>query len=161
MTVSVTVPVTRLGRPRTDRRAPGPDGLTRSVSGLLPRVVVVLAAGLGLAAQTVGGGLPPGALLVLVAALLTAWRPSMPTVVPALLGLAVLAVVGGGGPDLRDAVTVLAVHALHVAAGLAAVVPASARLELAALRPTVRRFLLVQALSQATVAVALAVSLAR
>lgn len=144
---------------RTPVRAPA--GLGPSVPGPAPRLLMVLAAATGVAAQTVGRGLPPGALLVVLLALLAAWRPTLPTVGPAILGLAVLAVVTGGGPDLRDAVTVLAVHVLHLAAALAAVVPARARLELAALRTTWRRFLLVQALSQATVAVAVAVSLAR
>lgn len=137
-----------------------PVGTTRHVSGLLPRILLVGAAGLGVAAQTLGRDLPPGALLPVLLALLAAWRPALPTVGLAVLGLAVLAVLGEPGPDVRDAVTVLAVHVLHVAGGLAAVLPVGARVEVAALRPTWQRFLLVQALSQATVGVAAAVSLA-
>lgn len=132
-----------------------PVGLSRHVSGLLPRVVLVAAAATGVAAQTLGQDLPVGALLPVVLALLAAWRPTLPTVGPAVLGLMVLAVVSGGGPDLRDAVTVLAVHALHVSAGVSAVVPAAARLELVALRPTWQRFLLVQVVSQTAVVLAM------
>lgn len=145
----------------TDRGAGLPTGLTAHVSGTVPRVVVVLAAVLGVFAQTVGREVSPGALLPVLLALLAAWRPVLPTVGLAVLGLMVLAVLGGAGPDVRLAVTVLAVHVLHVAAGLAGVVPVAARLEVAALRPTWQRFLLVQVLSQATLAIAVAVSLAR
>lgn len=140
---------------------PFPDGLGRHVSGVLPRVVLVAAAAAGVAAQTLGRDVPLGALLPVVLALLAAWRPALPTVGPALLGLMVLAVVTPGGPDLRDCATVLAVHALHVSAGLSAVVPVAARLELVALRATWQRFLLVQVISQGAVVLAMAVSLAR
>ncbi|MGJ7442423.1 hypothetical protein [Aquipuribacter sp. MA13-6] len=153
--------MTREGKTRPEAAAGLPVGLTRHVSGLLPRVGLVAAAATGVAAQTLGLDVPVGPLLPVVLALLAAWRPALPTVGPAVLGLMVLAVVGGGGPDLRDAVTVLAVHVLHVSAGLSAAVPVAARLELAALRPTWQRFLLVQVVSQAAVVLAMAVSLAR
>ena len=65
-----------------------------------------------------------------------------------MAGLLLLAVLGGGGVDGRDALTVLAVHLVHVAAALVAVLPAGSRVETAALVPTWRRFLLVQATSQ-------------
>ncbi|WP_340295924.1 hypothetical protein, partial [Aquipuribacter hungaricus] len=69
-------------------------------------------------------------------------------------GLGALAVLGGGGVDGRDAATVLAVHLVHVGASLAAVLPSGTRVEVAALVPSWRRFLLVQALSQAVVVLA-------
>ena len=137
-----------------------PDGMGRHVSALVPRVVLVVGAALGVVAQTAGRDLPPGALLPVLLAMLAAWRPVLPGAFLAILGLVVLAVLGGGGVDARDAVTVLAVHVVHVSASLAAVLPAGARVEVVALRPTWQRFLLVQALSQVVVAVAALVPVA-
>lgn len=138
-----------------------PAGTGPTVSALVPRAVLVGAALLGVAAQALGRELPAGALLPVLLALVAAWRPAVPAALLAVAGLMVLAVLGGDGADVRDAVTVLAVHALHVAASLAAVLPPASRVELAALRPTWRRFLLVQGLAQAVVAVAVAVNLSR
>jgi hypothetical protein len=129
-----------------------PDGVGRHVSALVPRVVLVAGAALGVAAQTAGRELPPGALLPVLLAMLAAWRPVLPGAFLSILGLVVLAVLGGGGVDVRDAVTVLAVHVVHVSAALVAVLPSGARVEVDALRPTWQRFLLVQGLSQAVLA---------
>lgn len=137
-----------------------PDGMGRHVSALLPRVVLVAAAALGVVAQTAGRDLPPGALLPVLLAMVAAWRPALPAAFLSILGLVVLAVLGGGGVDVRDAVTVLAVHLVHVSAALVAVLPSGSRVEVRALRPTWQRFLLVQGLSQAVVAVAAVVGVA-
>ncbi len=157
--------------------APGlPEGVGRTVSALLPRLVLLGGAVLGVVAQTAGRDLPPAAVLPVLLALLAAWRPSLPGAWLAVAGLMVLAVVGAsadaagaaasvvpsgstvpsGSAGARTAVTVLAVHLVHVAAALVAVLPAGSRVETAALLPTWRRFLLVQAVSQAVLAAALA-----
>lgn len=155
------------------RAAPGttapevPQGTGPTVSALLPRAVLVAGAVLGVAAQLVGSELVAGsllpALLPVLLAVVAAWRPTLPAALLCVAGLFVLAVLNGGGPDARDAVTVLAVHVVHVAAALTAVLPAGSRVEVAALQPTWRRFLLVQAGSQVVVvgAVLAATSLAR
>ncbi len=144
------------GRPESGRRpvADLPDGLGPTVSSLLPRVAMVAGAGLGVLAQAAGRDLPTAVWVVVVLALLGAWRPSLPAAWLTVAGLGVLAVLGGGGVDARDALTVLAVHVVHLGAALASVLPAGSRVELDALRPTWRRFLLVQGLSQVVVALA-------
>jgi len=114
----------------------------------------VAGAVLGVLAQSVGRDLPVAAVAPVGLALLAAWRPSLPAAWLAVAGLAVLAVLGGGGVDGRDALTVLAVHVVHVGASLASVLPAGSRVELIALLPTWRRFLLVQGISQGVVGVA-------
>lgn len=143
-------------RAGADRPVDVPAGLEPHVSALLPRAVLVGGAVLGVVAQTAGRDLPPGALLPVLLALVAAWRPRLPAALLAVAGLGVLAVLGGGGVDARDGLTVLAVHVVHVSAALVAVLPAGTRVELAALRPTWRRFLLVQGLSQLAVLVAAA-----
>lgn len=151
------------GRERATVERPAlPAGVGPTVSALVPRVVLVGAAGLGVAAQMVGSDLSPAALLPVLLALVAAWRPSLPAALLCLAGLFLLAVLNGGGPDVRDAVTVLAVHLVHVSAGLVAVLPPGSRVEVAALLPTWRRFLTVQAASQVVVvgAVVAAASLA-
>jgi hypothetical protein len=151
----------RAGRAGTGIAVVAPAGLEAHVSALLPRGVLVGAAALGVVAQTAGRDLPPGALLPVLLALVAAWRPRLPAALLAVAGLGVLAVLGGPGVDARDGLTVLAVHLVHVSAALVAVLPAGTRVELAALRPTWRRFLLVQGLSQLTVLVAATTSLTR
>lgn len=59
-------------------------------------------------------------------------------------------------PDpLRTVVGVLAVHAIHILGTLTLAIPARARVQLRALRPTVMRFLRIQAMSQGAVLVLL------
>ena len=147
------------GTARTRTRGKGgrvevPEGVGTSVSAALPRLLLVAGAVLGVVAQTAGRDLPPAAALPVLFALAAAWRPSLPGAWLAVAGLLLLAVLGGGGVDGRDALTVLAVHVVHVCAALVAVPPAGSRVETAALVPTWRRFLLVQATSQVVVALA-------
>lgn len=149
----MTVPGPARGAPRVL-----PDGVGPTVSALLPRAGLVAGAALGVLAQTAGRDLPAGAWLPVVLALLAAWRPRWPAAWLTLVGLGVLAVLGGGGVDGRDALTVLAVHVVHLGAALASVLPAGSRVELAALAPTWRRFLLVQGLSQVVVGLAAALA---
>jgi hypothetical protein len=140
----------------TTGRAALPEGVGPTVSAALPRLALVAGAVLGVVAQTAGRDLPPAAWLPVVLALVAAWRPALPAAWLAVTGLGVLAVLGGGGVDARDALTVLAVHVVHLGAALASVLPAGSRVEVLALLPTWRRFLLVQALSQAVVGLAAA-----
>ena len=81
--------------------------------------------------------------------LLAAVRPDSPAPGAALLGILVLAAVHGDDLDARDSLATVCVHAVHVAAGLAAAVPVRASLERAALSPVLRRFLGIQAASEA------------
>lgn len=138
----------------------GVTGTGTTVTGLVLRVVLVGAALLGAAAQLDARDGVLGLLVPVALAVLAALRPGSP--LTALTVLALFAVAAADGPalDLRDAASLLAVHLVHVTAGLAACVPASARLELAALRPAMRRFVLVQGLSQVVLALAVAASLA-
>lgn len=153
-------PAGRLRVPPRERalRPQLPQGLGRTVSSLLPRLVLVAAAVLGVVAQTAGRDLPPAAGLPVLLALVAAWRPWLPGAWLAVAGLGVLAVLGGGGVDARDALTVLAVHLVHLGAAMSSVLPAGSRVELAALVPTWRRFLLVQGLSQGVVGLAAALT---
>ena len=134
-----------------------PDGVGPTVSALLPRLALVAGAVLGVLAQSLGRDLSVAAAAPVGLALLAAWRPSLPAASAAVLGLGLLAVLGGGGVDGRDALTVLAVHLVHLGASLASVLPAGSRVELVALLPTWRRFLLVQAISQGVVGLAVVV----
>jgi len=141
------------GRP-TRARTRLPDGVGPTVSALLPRVALVAGAVLGVLAQGVGRDLPVAAAAPVGLALLAAWRPALPAAWLAVAGLGLLAVLGGSGVDGRDALTVLAVHLVHVGASLASVLPGGSRVELVVLVPTWRRFLLVQGVSQGVVGVA-------
>lgn len=92
------------------------------------------------------------ALLVLLAvAGATARWPG--THLPAVfLALCALCLLGGGqGLSGRTALVVLGVHATHVLSALAALVPWTAELERAVLRDPARRFVVIQAGSQALV----------
>jgi hypothetical protein len=108
----------------------------------------VMVTGLGLAAALVlGRGVPlPSMLLGLAVVTAAAARPG--TSAPGLLLLcAVLAELFNGTGQItgRSLLQVALLHAVHLLASLAAVVPAEARVELAALRPTLRRYVVVQA----------------
>ncbi|NED98197.1 hypothetical protein G1H11_23125 [Phytoactinopolyspora alkaliphila] len=75
------------------------------------------------------------------------------------LGLtAFLVLVNEPGMSWWAAPAVLGIHATHTLAALAAVVPWDTAVERAALRPSVRRFVAVQAASQSLVLLALAVT---
>lgn len=76
-----------------------------------------------------------------------------------LMGFVVLAAFGADAPGWWLPVLVLTVHATHVGAALAAVVPATADIEIDALRPSFRRFVTVQAGAQALVVVILVMAL--
>lgn len=129
----------------------GVEGVGRTMSGLVLRVVLVLSVWLAVAVQGLGRDTPTGALVVLGLGLLAAVLPGTPAPGAALLGVIVLTAWHGGGLDVRDAVTVASVHLLHVAAGVAAEIPVRARVEVVALLPSARRLLAVQLLSQAVV----------
>ncbi len=130
------------------------EGLGRTVSGLVLRLVIGLA-GIGAVTVQVLDRLPVGALLLGAAlAVAAALWPASPLPAAVLLAALVAVGLGGGGIEGRDVVTMLLSHVCHAAAGLAAAVPARARVELAALGSTGRRLVVVQALALAVAAVA-------
>ncbi|MFC5379518.1 hypothetical protein [Aquipuribacter nitratireducens] len=151
------------GSEHTTQRVPAGTG--PHVSALLPRGVLVAATVLAVAAQVVGREWPGGplpALVPVLLALLLAGRPGLPLGTLVVGGPVLLALVAGdgltGGDAARDSVTLLGCHLAHLAAALAAVLPAGTRLEVDALAPTWRRFLLVQGVAQAVLVLAVIVA---
>lgn len=71
-----------------------------------------------------------------------------------LVALAVIVVAGADGVTGWTVLTVFGMHATHVLAALAAVVPFDASVERAALRPSLERFVMVQLAAQLLVLVA-------
>lgn len=130
---------------------PAPDvvGLGRTVPGLTLRLVLVVAVACAAGVLVLGPPTLPAALLVVALGVLAGAWPGTPLPGAALLGVLVLVVWAGGGLGPGVAAVLVFVHAGHVAAGLAEVVPVRARVETAALGPVLRRFLGVQVASQA------------
>ncbi len=134
---------------RGTRARPDVDGLRPTVSGLVLRAVV---AALGLVAVLVvvlaagGGGLRAVALLVLgvlVVGMVALPVSPLPTVFVVVAALVVLE----GQVPLWVVVPVGGLlHAVHVGVAWCAVVPPAARVERAALAPSVRRWALAQGL---------------
>src|SRR3954447_13594482 len=129
--------------------------------------VLVPAAALRLAVVVAGGvltallvaGRPAGWLVLVLGALVVACACLPGSVLVAVLGLLAMATqLGYGRLDARAVATALALYVLWLACAVAAAVPASGRVELAALVPALRRL---AALTALTVLVAVAASAAR
>lgn len=128
------------------------DPLADALSGTTLRVLLGAATAALLATVLTGVGMAPGWLggglvmvaSVVVASVMVGRHPDSP--VPTLVsGAAVVIYVVGGAPvGLVLAIGPL-LHAAHVLAGLAAVVPPPARIERPALRPALRRWATTQA----------------
>ncbi|WP_166348242.1 hypothetical protein [Phytoactinopolyspora limicola] len=102
----------------------------------------------------------PSSALLVALALAGVWTVLRPGshAATALIALAAFVVlVNDPGLSAWAAGAVLGVHAVHLSAALAAVVPMDTKVEFAALRPSLRRFAVVQAASQALVVLALLV----
>jgi hypothetical protein len=113
----------------------------------------VLGAGLVLTALLVAGR-PAGWLVLVLAVLAGACACAPGSLVVAVLGLlAVGAQAGYGRLDARAAATALALYVLWLACALAAPVPASGRVEIAALLPALRRLSAVAVLTALVAAV--------
>ena len=138
----------------------GPRAELEGTGLLVPGVVLrlaVLAAGAGLTALLVAGR-PTAWLVFVLAALVVACACAPGSVVVGVLGLLAVAVqLGYGRLDPRAVATALALHVLWLACALAAAVPVSGRLELAALLPALRRLAAVAALTVLVAAVTSAV----
>lgn len=109
--------------------------------------LVILVVGAAILYVPLQEGTTLGTLVVLLPAVLaSAYAPASPSPASVIIVVAVLLALADGDP-LRPAVLVMIplVHLFHVACGLAGVLPASGRLHLRALWPTLSRFLLIQA----------------
>lgn len=115
-----------------------------SVPGIaLLALAVLIAVGAGMLLDAPNGWL----IAIAVAALLGAALPHLGGLWVAAGAIVVVLVIEPTDP-WRTAVTIAAVHLLHVLASLLLVVPPMARVALRALRPTGIRFLLFQAVGQ-------------
>jgi hypothetical protein len=115
--------------------------------------VVILVVGAAIVFVPLQEGITTGTLVLLLPAVLaSAYAPASPAPAAVIVVAAVLLALGGDDP-LRAEVLVMIplVHLFHVACGLAGVMPASGRVHLGALRSTVLRFLLIQAVTAAVV----------
>ncbi len=118
--------------------------------------LAVLVAGAVLTALLVAGR-PTGWLVVLLGALAVGCACAPGSVAVGVLGLlAVAAQLGYGRLDVRAAATALALYVLWLACAVAAAVPASGRVELAALLPALRRLAALTALTALVAAAACA-----
>ncbi len=146
------------GRPGWVRR---PRAELEGTGVLVPAAVLrlfVLAAGLALTALLVAGR-PAGWLVLALVVLAGACACAPGSLVVAVLGLLAVAVQAGYGRlDTRAAATALALYVVWLACAVAAPVPASGRVEVAALLPAVRRLAVVAVL---TVLVAVATGTVR
>ena len=126
--------------------------LGRGVPASLFRVVI-LVVGAAIVVVPLQEGITTGTLVLLLPAVLaSAYAPASPAPAAVIVVAAVLLALAADDP-LRAEVLVMIplVHLFHVACGLAGVLPASGRVHLKALRSTVLRFLLVQAVTAAVV----------
>jgi hypothetical protein len=115
--------------------------------------VVILVVGAAIVFVPLQEGITTGTLILLLPAVLaSAYAPASPAPAAVIVVAAVLLALGGDDP-LRTEVLVMIplVHLFHVACGIAGVMPASGRVHLGALRSTVLRFLLIQAVTAAVV----------
>ncbi len=128
----------------------GPRAELEGTGVLVPAAVLrllVLAAGLALTALLVAGR-PAGWLVLVLVVLAGACACAPGSLVVAVLGLlAVAAQAGYGRLDARAAATALALYVLWLACAVAAPVPVSGRVEIAALLPALRRLAAVAVLT--------------
>lgn len=136
-----------------------PGGVARSVpSWLLRAVLGAASAGAVTTVALWTGTTLMGVLLPAVAAAWTVIRPASHAATVLIALVAVLVVTTDPGPSGWLIPAVLGVHATHVLAALGATIPWRSAVELVALRPSWRRFVTVQAASQALVVLALLIS---
>lgn len=76
-----------------------------------------------------------------------------------LIGIVLVVVLGAAEPGWWLPLLVFGAHATHVGASLAAAIPVTADIEIEALRPSVRRFAVVQAAAQVIVLLVLVLTL--
>jgi hypothetical protein len=109
--------------------------------------IAILAVGGAIAVLLLGEGTTLGTFVLLIPAVLaSAYAPGSPTPAVVVVVAAVLVALGDSDPfRVQVLVLIPLVHAFHVLCGIADVVPASGRLHPGALRGTVLRFLLIQA----------------
>ncbi|MFC4854015.1 hypothetical protein [Actinophytocola glycyrrhizae] len=136
------------------------------VGGGVPAVllrVVVLAAGIAILFVPLQEGTTTGTVVLLLpAVLVSAYAPASPAPAVVVVVAAVLLTLGGDDPFRPEVLVMIPlVHLFHVACGLAGVVPAAGRVHLSALRATVLRFLLIQAVTAAVVVLAALLPAAR
>ena len=126
--------------------------LGRGVPAYLLRVVI-LVVGAAILFVPLQEGITTGTLVLLLPAVLaSAYAPASPAPAAVVVVAAVLLALGGDDPVRPEVLVMIPlVHLFHVACGLAGVLPASGRVHLKALRSTVLRFLLVQAVTAAVV----------
>lgn len=120
----------------------------RGVPAYLLRMVIIVV-GAAIVLVTLAEGITTGTFIVLLpAVLVSAYAPASPAPAAVIVVAAVLLALADGD-SLRAGVLVMIplVHLFHVACGLAGVLPASGRVHLRALRSTVVRFLLIQAVT--------------
>ena len=131
------------------------DGTGFLVPAVVLRVVVLLAGGVLTVLLVAGrpGGWPLVALVALTVG--CAWAPG--SVLSGVLGLLAVAIqLGQGRLDVRAVAIALALYVTWLACSLAAAVPAAGRLEVAALRPALRRLGAVVVLTAVVAAAAVA-----
>lgn len=110
------------------------------------RLRVVVAAAVVITVVTATVALTPATWLIVVmaaAGVATVARPRSHAAT-ALVAVVLATSLGADGPGWWLAPLVLGLHATHVGASIAALVPVAADVEVAALRPTLRRFAAVQ-----------------
>jgi hypothetical protein len=114
---------------------------------------VILVVGAAILYVPLQEGITTGSLILLLPAVLaSAYAPASPAPAAVVVVAAVLLALGGDDPVRAEVLVMIPlVHLFHVACGLAGVLPASGRVHLRALRSTVLRFLLVQAVTAAVV----------
>lgn len=126
--------------------------LGRGVPAYLLRVVI-LVVGAAILFVPLQEGVTIGTLVLLLPAVLaSAYAPASPAPAAVVVVAAVLLALGGDDPVRPEVLVMIPlVHLFHVVCGLAGVLPASGRVHPRALRSTVLRFLLVQAVTAAVV----------
>jgi hypothetical protein len=129
---------------------PSGTGLGRTVPAWRLRVVLAMAT--LITVVTVAVVLAPATWLVAVLVAVAAGTVAQPRSHAATVLLAVVLVitVGAEGPGWWLPPLVLGLHATHVGASLAALVPLAADIEVDSLRPAMHRFVAVQAVAQVT-----------
>jgi len=126
--------------------------LAKGVPAYLLRVVI-LVVGAAILFVPLQEGVTTGTLVLLLPAVLaSAYAPASPAPAAVIVVAAVLLALADDDPVRAEALVMIPlVHLFHVACGVAGVVPASGRVHSRALRSTVLRFLLIQAVTAAVV----------
>lgn len=138
---------------------PAPGALTPTMPSWSLRGLLAAACAATVAAVWAWTSPAPALLVLLVAlALATVAAPASHTPTALLAGCALAVLIGADGVSAWTAAVVFGVHATHLLAALAAVVPWRSTVERSALRPSLDRFVLAQAATQALVLLAWLIS---